>query len=164
MTRSLPPLIQDTVLGFIYIDQSVPQGERPAPTPTKKSPSRSASRSSLDSAGGGGGGEVDLEGQLMAFEEKWTILNEWNDGRMQTLREVIAAWKRMEEERSDLEGWMAGTEQELKKMERSPTEEVKELTGQVHRIGVRLRLQSSLPYALILSPFGDLPLSFPLIG
>ena len=137
------------MLGFIYIDQSVPQGERPAPTPTKKSPSRSASRSSLDSAGGG---EVDLEGQLMAFEEKWTILNEWNDGRMQTLREVIAAWKRMEEERSDLEGWMAGTEQELKKMERSPTEEVKELTGQVHRIGVRLRLQSSLPYALILSP------------
>ena len=101
----------------------------------------------------------------MAFEEKWTILNEWNDTRMQTLREVMGAWNRMEEERADLEGWMAGTEEELKKMERSPTEEVKELTGQVHRIGVRrLRLQSSLPYALILSPFGDLPLSFPLIG
>lgn len=133
--RFIHSLPQDTVLGFIYIDQSVPQGERPAPTPTKKSPSRSASRSSLDSAGGAD----DLEGQLMAFEEKWTILNEWNDGRAQTLREVAGAWKRMEEERSDLEGWMAETEGELKKMERSPTEEVKELTGQVHRIGVRLQ-------------------------
>ena len=76
--------MQDTVLGFIYIDASAapqPGDKRPAPTPTKKSPSsRSASRSSLDSAGGS---EADLEGQLMAFEEKWTILNEWNDGRMQ---------------------------------------------------------------------------------
>ena len=75
------------MLGFIYIDASAapqPGDKRPAPTPTKKSPSsRSASRSSLDSATGGGGGEADLEGQLMAFEEKWTILNEWNDGRMQ---------------------------------------------------------------------------------
>ena len=122
------------MLGFIYIDQSVPQGERPAPTPTKKSPSRSASRSSLDSAAG----DVDLEGQLMAFEEKWTILNEWNDGRAQTLREVVGGWRRMEGERADLEGWMAATEEELKGMERSPTEEVKELAGQVHRIGVRL--------------------------
>ena len=52
------------------------------------------------------------------------------------MKEVICAWKRMEEERADLEGWMAGTEEELKKMERSPTEEVKELTGQVNRIGV----------------------------
>ena len=81
--------------------------------------------------------QADLEGQLMAFEEKWTILNEWNGGRMQTLREVIAVWTRLEAERADLEGWMAATEEELKKMERSPTEEVKELTGQVHRIGVR---------------------------
>ena len=55
---------------------------------------------------------------------------------LQTMKEVICAWKRMEEERADLEGWMAGTEEELKKMERSPTEEVKELTGQVNRIGV----------------------------
>ena len=81
---TLPSLIlhQDTVLGFIYIDPSAPQGDRPAPTPTKKSPSsRSASRSSLDSTGGSS--EADLEGQMMAFEEKWTILNEWNDGRMQ---------------------------------------------------------------------------------
>ena len=72
------------MLGFIYIDASAapqPGDKRPAPTPTKKSPSsRSASRSSLDSTGGS---EADLEGQLMAFEEKWTILNEWNDGRMQ---------------------------------------------------------------------------------
>ena len=54
------------------------------------------------------------------------------------MKEVICAWKRMEEERADLEGWMAGTEEELKKMERSPTEEVKELTGQVNRIGVSM--------------------------
>ena len=84
--------------------------------------------------------QADLEGQLMAFEEKWTILNEWNGGRVQTLREVVAAWTRLEAERCDLERWMAATEEELKKMERSPTEEVKELTGQVHRIGVRRRL------------------------
>ena len=58
--------------------------------------------------------------------------------------------RRMEEERADLEGWMAGTEEELKKMERSPTEEVKELTGQVHRIGVRVQIRSPVASPLFL--------------
>ena len=86
------------MLGFIYIDASAapqPGDKRPAPTPTKKSPSsRSASRSSLDSATGlGGSSEADLEGQLMAFEEKWTILNEWNDGRMQVWKSNRRAYR-----------------------------------------------------------------------
>jgi hypothetical protein len=72
----------------------------------------------------------------MAFEEKWTILYDWNGERMQTLQEVLGQWRKLDAERTELEAWMGNAEEELKSMERSPTEEVKELTGQVQRIGV----------------------------
>lgn len=88
--------------------------------------------------------EQDLEGQLMAIEERWTILSDWNEERCQTLGEVSRHWRRFEAEREAFMQWLDRAELELRNMERSPTEEVPRLETQADHIQVRRHQKFSL--------------------
>ena len=79
----------------------------------------------------------DLEGNVMAIEERWCVLCGWIDQRWKKLDDILADWKQFEADKVTLMEWFDKAEQNLKLMERSPTEETNQLLQQVKDIMVR---------------------------
>ena len=76
----------------------------------------------------------ELEGQVMAIEERWFVLCSWLDDRGAALR------RRLEfaQESTALSAWMAAAEGTLRGMEHSPTEESAKLLLQAKELMVGL--------------------------
>eukprot|EP00094_Tigriopus_californicus_P012072 TCALIF_11665-PA protein Name:"Similar to DMD Dystrophin (Gallus gallus)" AED:0.11 eAED:0.12 QI:11/0.44/0.31/0.89/0.88/0.89/19/143/3398 len=105
--------------------------------PSSSSSSSSLSPSSVAGAGNrqsgnlkGDDGSGDLEGQLMALGERWTVLCTWIEERWKFLTKVANTWKKVEKEQDILRAWLSRVEKSLRQMERSPTEDRLELEEQ----------------------------------
>ena len=83
--------------------------------------------------------DCDFEGQIMAIDERWIVLYDWNEKRYKKLREVLGLWRPFEDERLRLSRWFDTAEEAFRVMERSPTEETNELLVQATEITVRKR-------------------------
>lgn len=95
---------------FIYVDLSKPDQD----------------------GGGGSSSEHDLEGHVMAIEERWFVLCRWIEERGRALHRCLEFAK----EKEQLIEWLKNAEQTLRGMEQRPTEETSELLNQVKQIMV----------------------------
>ena len=66
----------------------------------------------------------------MAIEERWTILCDWIGERWSKLVLVEESWSIFDKRKDSLKEWLQASEQSLRKMERVPTEDPKELEQQ----------------------------------
>ena len=86
----------------------------------------------------------ELEGQVMAIEERWFVLCSWLDDRGAALR------RRLEfaQETEALSEWMARAEGTLRGMEHSPTEESSKLLLQAKeiRVGQKINFPAFFTY------------------
>ena len=82
---------------------------------------------------------IDLEGQFMAIEERWTVLCSWIGERWEKLTNVEEAWSVFDQREMSLSEWLDSVEKSLRQMERVPTEDPKELELQALVITVRQR-------------------------
>ena len=133
-----PTLFQEIVAGFVIFEPN----EEPA---TTSSSSVSQSSSNQNHGGTSADDDQDLEGQIMALDERWIVLCTWNEKRKTKLREVIHLWKPFEDERLRLSRWIDTAEEAFRVMERSPTEETNELLVQATEITVG-RKRSTNPF------------------
>lgn len=90
--------------------------------------------------------EHDLEGYLMAIEERWFVLCSWIENRSDVLNQVLKVWSQFEDDKKSLISWLDVVERGLKKMEQSPTEEKRQLLGQAQQITVSLWISHSLTH------------------
>jgi len=80
--------------------------------------------------------QEDLEGHVMAMEERWCVLCDCIDRRRDALKEVLSLWLGVRKEAKELLEWMSCAEATFKKMEQSPTEETAQLMLQLEEITV----------------------------
>ena len=101
-------------------------------------PSRSNNSSNVDSKEKDNeiSSSADLEGSILALSERWDVCMAWIEGRFNTLCEVSVLWAEFNDERAILVVWLDSVEKALKSMERSPTQEHKQLEQQAKDIGV----------------------------
>lgn len=94
----------------------------------------------------------DLEGQIMALDERWTVLCTWNERRWDALQEVLSLWRGFEGERLRMSRWLDAAEESCRNMERSPTEETNQLLLQATEIMVgRRKLKASREYSIMMT-------------
>ena len=122
---------QEIVAGFVIFEPN----EDPATTSDGGDPASSSAQTSGQNHFSED--DQDLEGQIMALDERWIVLCSWNEKRRMKLREVLNLWKSFEEERLRLSRWFDTAEDAFRVMERSPTEETNELLLQATEITVR---------------------------
>ena len=80
--------------------------------------------------------EQDLEDQLMALGERWSILCTWVEERSQTIEALKEDLRRLEVQRLNLTDWMAGAEHDLKHMEQQPCHSQSEIGDQLQKLKV----------------------------
>lgn len=80
--------------------------------------------------------ETDLEGQLMALGERWTVLCTWVEERAEILRITRDELELLEREKDRLTKWLDHRESALREMDRNPSENHEELGRQGHLIAV----------------------------
>ena len=105
-----------------------------------------ATRTSSSSNDGGAGAsdskdgatEVDLEGQLMALGERWTVLCTWVEERGEINRIIRDELELMEREKERLTAWLDLREGALREMDRHPSDSRDDLLRQGQLIGVSL--------------------------
>lgn len=83
-------------------------------------------------------GEVDLEGQLMALGERWTVLCTWVEEKAQILRITRDELELLESEKERLTGWLDKREGVLREMDRNPSDSREDLLRQGQLIAVSL--------------------------
>ena len=80
--------------------------------------------------------ETDLEGQLMALGERWTVLCTWVEERAEILRITRDELELLEREKDRLIKWLDLRESALREMDRNPSENHEELGRQGRLIAV----------------------------
>ena len=81
--------------------------------------------------------EIDLEGQLMALGERWTVLCTWVEERAEILRITRDELELLEREKERLTGWLDKRENALRDMDRNPSDNPEDLLRQGQLIAVR---------------------------
>lgn len=102
--------------------------------PNKSIGDASGNRSKSEESGGSG--EQDLEGQLMALGERWTVLCTWVEERAEILRITRDELELLEREKERLILWLDQSEGALREMDRHPREHKEELVRQGQLIAV----------------------------
>ena len=82
--------------------------------------------------------EVDLEGQLMALGERWTVLCTWVEERGEILRITRDELGLLESEKKRLNEWLERSESSLREMDRNPSDNRDNLLQQAQTVAVRL--------------------------
>ncbi len=124
---------QDTVhsiSNFIYVETDSTRGANNSPD---KGQTQSSPKDSNHS-------EVDLEGQLMALGERWTVLCTWVEERAEILRITRDELELLQREMEGLTAWLDKRENVLRDMDRHPNDNREDLTRQGQLIAVRLLL------------------------
>ena len=88
--------------------------------------------------------EQDLEDQLMALGERWSILCTWVEERSQTIEALKEDLRQLEVQRLNLTEWMAGAEHDLKHMEQQPCHSQSEIGAQLQKLKVGQNLGTML--------------------
>lgn len=91
----------------------------------------------------GGSTEVDLEGQLMALGERWTVLCTWVEERGEINRIIRDELELLEREKERLTAWLDLREGALREMDRIPSDIRDDLLRQGQLIAVSSYFQSS---------------------
>lgn len=81
--------------------------------------------------------QSDLEGQLMALGERWTVLCTWVEERAEILRITRDELELLEREKERLIEWLDDRESSLREMDRNPSDNQDELNRQGQLIVVR---------------------------
>ncbi len=81
-------------------------------------------------------GDHDFEGQLMAVEERWTVLCDCIENRRASLERLRGLWNALDATKCELSDFIGCAEKSLRQMERSPTEEKDVLVQQLGEIAV----------------------------
>ena len=81
--------------------------------------------------------EIDLEGQLMALGERWTVLCTWVEERAEILRITRDELELLEREKDRLTGWLDKRENALRDMDRNPSDNPEDLLRQGQLIAVK---------------------------
>ena len=94
--------------------------------------------------------QSDLEGQLMALGERWTVLCTWVEERAEILRITRDELELLEREKERLIEWLDDRESSLREMDRNPSDNQDELNRQGQLIVVRkflslTKLKNHLP-------------------
>ena len=84
--------------------------------------------------------QSDLEGQLMALGERWTVLCTWVEERAEILRITRDELDLLEREKQRLSDWLNDRECVLREMDRNPSDNPEELQRQGQIIAVRIIL------------------------
>ena len=82
--------------------------------------------------------QSDLEGQLMALGERWTVLCTWVEERAEILRITRDELHLLEREKERLSDWLNDRERVLREMDRNPSDNPEELQRQGQIIAVRI--------------------------
>ena len=137
-------LLQDTVhsiSNFIYVEtETATSGGSSSSTDGKKS------EAGKDDAFEDDG---DLEGQLMALGERWTVLCTWVEERGMRLSCIRDELELLEREKERLTTWLDKREGVLREMDRNPSDDREDLLRQGQLIAVG---QAFLGYSIIYYP------------
>ena len=95
--------------------------------------------------------QSDLEGQLMALGERWTVLCTWVEERAEILRITRDELELLEREKERLIEWLDDRESSLREMDRNPSDNQDELNRQGQLIVVRklLSLTASSRHSIV---------------
>ncbi len=85
-------------------------------------------------------GEQDLEGQLMALGERWSVLCTWVEERAEILRITRDELELLEKEKTRLCSWLDRREEDLRAMDRNPSEDSEQLSRQGQLISVSRKI------------------------
>ena len=88
--------------------------------------------------------QSDLEGQLMALGERWTVLCTWVEERAEILRITRDELELLEREKERLNEWLDDRECVLREMDRNPSDNQDELIRQGQLITVRTSERSNI--------------------
>ena len=122
-------LLQDTVhsiSNFIYVETETATSGGSSSTNEKKS--EAAKEDAID--------DVDLEGQLMALGERWTVLCTWVEERGMRLSCIRDELELLEREKERLTTWLDKREGVLREMDRKPSDSREDLLRQGQLIAV----------------------------
>ena len=127
--RSLEKSLEDqhdtvhSISNFIYVETEKQQQQQHSQSTTNEVKS-----------------EIDLEGQLMALGERWTVLCTWVEERAEILRITRDELELLEREKERLIQWLDKRENALRDMDRNPSDNPEDLLRQGQLIAVRKHL------------------------
>ena len=118
-----------SISNFIYVETTVNNS-------SSGDDSSSSSKKDFKSGQNNVKSEMDLEGQLMALGERWTVLCTWVEERAEILRITRDELELLEREKDRLTVWLDKRGNALREMDRNPSDNPDDLLLQGQLIAV----------------------------
>ena len=118
-----------SISNFIYVETTVNNS-------SSGDDSSSSSKKDFNSGQNNVKSEMDLEGQLMALGERWTVLCTWVEERAEILRITRDELELLEREKDRLTVWLDKRGNALREMDRNPSDNPDDLLLQGQLIAV----------------------------
>ena len=117
-----------SISNFIYVETTVNN--------SSSGDDSSSSKKDFNSGQNNVKSEMDLEGQLMALGERWTVLCTWVEERAEILRITRDELELLEREKDRLTQWLDKRGNALREMDRNPSDNPDDLLRQGQLIAV----------------------------
>ena len=118
-----------SISNFIYVETTVNNS-------SSGGDDSSSSKKDFNSGQNNVKSEMDLEGQLMALGERWTVLCTWVEERAEILRITRDEFELLEREKDRLTVWLDKRGNALREMDRNPSDNPDDLLLQGQLIAV----------------------------